>query len=144
MIDVHWNTGGKSLWRRQGLETGLERWELSPRRGQDTPGIPSDSGVCGRVGRGCGVSIMLAEVEGLVGSAVVSNPLCRTVPSFEVFFAGAVRGLRNTALDDRVESTSELHGDVGALGVPSLIDEVLELVEVFLEGLAALVVAGGL
>lgn len=144
MIDVHGNAGGESLRRRQGLETRLERRELSPRRGQDTPGVPSESGGCGRTGGGRGVGGMLAEVEGLVGGTIVSNPLRGTVPSFKVFFARAVRGLRDTALDDGVEPASELHGDVGALGVSGLIDEVLELVDVFLEGPATLVVTGGL
>ena len=91
-----------------------------------------------------GVTGVHAEVEGLIGSTVVSNPLRGPVPFLEVVLVRTVCGLGNATLDDGVKSTAELHRDVGAFGVSGMVYKVPELVEVLLESPTALVVPGGL
>src|SRR6202795_617216 len=79
--------------------------------------------------------------EGVVGPlthVVSSGPL---VPALEVVKVDGVLRYRNVLLDDRIESSSEVHDVEGGIGCSGEVDQLLEVVDVLVDGPSALVVS---
>src|SRR6202795_1716666 len=75
--------------------------------------------------------------EGVVGPlthVVSSGPL---VPALEVIKVDWVLGYSDVFLDDRIETSSEVHDIESRIGCSSEVDQLLEVVDVFIDGLPA-------
>src|ERR1700675_3889622 len=83
----------------------------------------------------------VASDEGVVGPlthVVSSGPL---VPALEVVKVDGVLGYSDVFLDDRIETSLEVHHIDGHIGCSGEVDQLLEVVDVLVDGLPALVVA---
>src|ERR1700675_4204909 len=79
--------------------------------------------------------------EGVVGPlthVVSSGPL---VPALEVVKVDGVLGYSDVFLDDRIETSLEVHHIECGIGCSGEVDQLLEVVDVLVDGLPALVVA---
>src|ERR1700675_2314231 len=82
----------------------------------------------------------VASDEGVVGPlthVVSSGPL---VPALEVVKVDGVLGYSDVFLDDRIETSSEVHDVQCGIGCSGEVDQLLEVVDVLVDGLPALVV----
>src|ERR1700675_5013742 len=78
--------------------------------------------------------------EGIVGPlthVVSSGPL---VPALEVVKVNGMLGYSNVFLDDRIETSSEVHHVDSCVGCSGEVDQLLKVVDVLVDGLPALVV----
>src|ERR1700675_713321 len=83
----------------------------------------------------------VASDEGVVGPlthVVSSGPL---VPALEVVKVDGVLGYSDVFLDDRIETSSEVHDVQCGIGCSGEVDQLLEVVDVLVDGPSALVVS---
>ena len=79
--------------------------------------------------------------EGVVGPlthVVSSGPV---VPALEVVKVDGVLRYRDVLLDDQIEPSSEVHDVEGGIGCSGEVDQLLEVVDVLVDGPSALVVS---
>src|ERR1700675_5077697 len=114
---VRWRRGGYSVVRTGGSVEVTPVWSGR----SSATGVTSDEGVVGP----------LTHV-------VSSGPL---VPALEVVKVDGVLGYSDVFLDDRVETSSEVHHIDGHIGCSGEVDQLLEVIDVLVDGLPALVVA---
>src|ERR1700675_3893772 len=94
---------------------------------------PSRSGRSGATG--------VASDEGIGGPLTHVVPSGPLVPPLEVVKVDGVLGYSDVFLDDRVETSSEVHDVEGGIGCSSEVDQLLEVVDVLVDGPSALVVS---
>src|SRR6202795_4362256 len=76
-------------------------------------------------------------VGGPLAHVVSSGPL---VPALEVVKVDRVLGYSDVLLNDRIETSSEVHDVESCVGCSSEVDQLFEVVDVFIDGLPTLVV----
>src|ERR1700675_279254 len=116
--------GGRVWW-------GIGRFSVVWDRGSVVV-TPSWSGRSGTTG--------VTSDEGVVGPLTHVVPSGPLVPSLEVVKVDGVLGYSDVLLDDGIETSSEVHDVEGRVGCSSEVDQLLEVVDVFVDGLPALVV----
>src|SRR6202795_540301 len=114
---VRWRRGGHSVVRTGGSVEVTPVWS----GWSSATGVTSDKGVVGP----------LTHV-------ISSGPL---IPALEVVKVDGVLGYSDVLFDDRIETSSEVHHVDSRVGCSSEVDQLLEVVDVFVDGLPALVVA---
>src|ERR1700675_1384605 len=122
----------KALGRRRSVRGGVCGCSVV-RTGGSVGVTPSRSGRSNATG--------VASDEGVVGPlthVVSSGPL---VPALEVVKVDGVLGYSNVFLDDRIETSSEVHDVQCGIGCSSEVDQLLEVVNVLVDGPSALVVS---
>src|ERR1700675_350374 len=122
----------KALGRRRSVRRGMGGCSVV-RTGGSVGVTPSRSGQSDATG--------VASDEGVVGPlthVVLSGPL---VPALEVVKVNGVLGYSDVFLDDRIETSSEVHHVDSRVGCSGEVDQLLEVVDVFVDGLPALVVS---
>src|SRR6202795_2322808 len=130
-----WGAGAsvvEVLGRRRSVRRGMGRCSVVRTGGsvEVAPGWSSRSDATG-----------VASDEGVVGPlthVVSSGPL---VPSLEVVQVDRVLGYSDVFLDDRIETSSEVHDVESCVGCSSEVDQLLEVIDVFVDGLPTLVVS---
>ena len=94
---------------------------------------PSRSGRSGATG--------VASDEGVVGPLTHVVPSGSLVPALEVVEVDWVLRYRDVLLDDRIETSSEVHHVESGIGCSGEVDQLLEVVDVLVDGPSALVVS---
>src|ERR1700675_2672877 len=122
----------KALGRRRSVRRGMGGCSVV-RTGGSVEGIPSRSGRSDAMG--------VASDEGVVGPlthVVSSGPL---VPALEVVKVDGVLGYSDVFLDDRIKTSSEVYDIQCGIGCSGEVDQLLEVVDVLVDGPSALVVS---
>src|ERR1700675_4522053 len=83
----------------------------------------------------------VASDEGVVGPLTHVVPSGPLVPALEVVKVDGVLRYRDVLLDDRIETSSEVHDVEGGIGCSGEVDQLLEVVDVLVDGSSALVVS---
>src|ERR1700675_1188206 len=78
--------------------------------------------------------------EGVVGPLTHVVPSGPLVPSLEVVKVDGVLGYSDVLLDDRIETSSEVHDVESGIGCSGEVDQLFEVVDILVDGLPALVV----
>src|ERR1700675_3266040 len=116
--------GGRVWW-------GIGRFSVVWDRGSVvvTPSWSSRSGTMG-----------VSSDEGVVGPLTHVVPSGPLVPSLEVVKVDGVLGYSDVLLNDRIETSSEVHDVESCVGCSGEIDPLFEVVDVLVDGLPTLVV----
>src|ERR1700675_2183704 len=122
----------EALGRRQSVQRGMGGCSVV-QTGGSVEVAPGWSGWSDAMG--------VASDEGVVGPlthVVSSGPL---VPALEVVKVDGVLGYSDVFLDDRIETSPEVHDIDSRIGCSGEVDQLLEVVDVFVDGLPALVIS---
>src|SRR6202795_596600 len=82
-----------------------------------------------------------SSATGVTSDEGVVGPLTHVVPALEVVKVNGVLGYSDVFLDDRIETSLEVHHVDSRVGCSGEVDQLLEVVDVLVDRLPALVVA---
>src|SRR6202795_2298189 len=123
----------RALGRRLSMRRRRRGGHSVVRPGESVEVTPSRSGGSSATG--------VASNEGVVGPLTHVIPSGPLVPALEVVEVDWVLRYRDVLLDDRIETSSEVHDVEGGIGCSSEVDQLLEVVDVLVDGPSALVVS---